>query len=303
MGGIVDNLSELIGDTPLLRLSHLAPDGVELLAKCEFLNPGGSIKDRPIREMIAAAEARQELTPGTTLIEASSGNTGIALAMICAMKGYPCVVIMPEDMSIERRNLMRAYGAKIELTAKERGMGGSMARARQIAEEIQNRGGKVFMTRQFDNLDNAAAHEKTTANEILKQCDGKIDVLVAGVGTGGTLTGTARQMRRSLRGLRVVGVEPERARAFRGEPFRPHAIQGIGAGFIPSIVDHAVIDDVIAVADHDALERAQQLCRAGVLVGPSSGANLHVALQEAANAEPGSTIVTFLCDSGERYLS
>ncbi len=303
MTAIVNSLAELIGNTPMLRLSDLCPDGVELFAKCEFLNPGGSIKDRPIREMLDAAEARGELQPGHTIIEASSGNTGIALAMICASRSYTCVVVMPEDMSVERRNLMRAYGAKIELTPKERGMGGSMAQARAIAERTLSEGGHVFMTRQFDNLDNAMAHEKTTANEILQACDGKVDVLVAGIGTGGTLTGTARQLRRSLHGLKVIGVEPERARAFSGEPFRPHAIQGIGAGFIPSIVDHAVIDEVVAVADHAALEAAQKLCRRGVLVGPSSGANVHAAVRLAQDAEPGTTIVTFLCDSGERYLS
>ena len=299
----VDNLAELIGNTPLLRLSELAPDGVELLAKCEFLNPGGSIKDRPIRQMLDAAEARGELPTGCTLIEASSGNTGISLAMLAAARGYKCVVVMPEDMSVERRNLMKAYGARIELTAKERGMGGSMARARQVADQIRKDGGAVFMTEQFDNLDNPLAHEQTTARELLTQTDGKIDVLVAGVGTGGTLTGTARELRRHIKELRVVGVEPSRARAFAGEPFRPHAIQGIGAGFVPSVVDHAVIDEVVAVTDQEALDGAALLGQRGVLVGPSSGANLQAAIREAENAAAGAVIVTFLCDSGERYLS
>ena len=303
MSRIVDNLAELIGNTPLLRLSDLAPAGVEVLAKCEFLNPGGSIKDRPIREMLDAAQERGDLQPGSTIIEASSGNTGIALAMVAAARGYPCMVVMPEDMSVERRNLMRAYGAKIELTSKERGMGGAMARARQLAESITAEGGAVFMTRQFDNLDNAQAHEKTTAVELLRQCDNKIDVLVAGIGTGGTITGTARQLRRTLPDLRVVGVEPERAQAFAGKPFRPHAIQGIGAGFVPSIVDHSVLSEVVPVADTDALEMAELLCLRGVLVGPSSGANLFAALEIAKDAAPGTRIVTFLCDSGERYLS
>lgn len=287
----------------MLDLSGLAPAGVELYAKCEFLNPGGSVKDRPIREMLNAAAARGELTPGATIIEASSGNTGISLAMLCAERGYACVVVMPEDMSIERRNLMKAYGARIVLTARERGMNGSMARARQIADAERQRGEPVFMTAQFENFDNPAAHEKTTAIELLAALDGRIDVLVAGIGTGGTLTGTARRLRRDLPELRVVGVEPERARAFAGEAFTPHQIQGIGAGFVPTIVDHAVIDEVVAVADEQALETAAMLCQRGVLVGPSSGANIVAALREAGEAAQGTRIATFLCDTGERYLA
>lgn len=303
MSRIVQSVAELIGNTPMLDLSGLAPAGVELYAKCEFLNPGGSVKDRPIREMLNAAAARGELTPGATIIEASSGNTGISLAMLCAERGYACVVVMPEDMSIERRNLMKAYGARIVLTARERGMNGSMARARQIADAERQRGEPVFMTAQFENFDNPAAHEKTTAIELLAALDGRIDVLVAGIGTGGTLTGTARRLRRDLPELRVVGVEPERARAFAGEAFTPHQIQGIGAGFVPTIVDHAVIDEVVAVADEQALETAAMLCQRGVLVGPSSGANIVAALREAGEAAQGTRIATFLCDTGERYLA
>ncbi len=303
MSRIVKSMAELIGDTPLLDLSDLAPGDVELYGKCEFLNPGGSVKDRPILEMLDRAEERGDIVPGATLIEASSGNTGIALAMICAERGYACIVVMPEDMSVERRNLMRAYGARIELTAKERGMGGSMARMRQIAEQLRGQGKPVFLTEQFDNLDNPAAHERTTGAEIFAALDGRLDVLVAGVGTGGTLTGTARFLRRKISDLRVVGVEPERARAFNGGAFHPHRIQGIGAGFIPSIVDHAAIDEVVAVSDDDALDHAALMRRRGVLVGPSSGANLTAAVREARAAAPGSRIVTILCDTGERYLA
>ncbi len=301
---IVDRVSDLIGRTPLIRL---APGGeqAEILAKCELLNPGGSIKDRPIREMLDAAESRGELTPGATVIEASSGNTGISLAMLSAERGYRCVVVMPEDMSVERRLLMSAFGARIVLTPRAQGMSGSVARARQIAAEVEAETGRApFMTRQFDNLDNPTAHEKTTALELLESCDGRLDVLVAGVGTGGTLTGTARALKAHLPQLRVVGVEPARARAFAGEAFRPHAIQGIGAGFVPNIVDHSVIDEVVPVTDDDAVRVATELAmQRGLLVGPSSGANLVAARAEAARLGPDKRVVTFLCDSGERYLS
>ncbi len=303
MSRIVDNLAELIGNTPMLRLDRLAPDGVELLAKMEFMNPGHSIKDRPILEILDAAEARGELRPGMTLIEASSGNTGIALSLLAAERGYACVVVMPEDMSIERRNLMRAYGARIELSDRKLGMGGSMARVRELGASLRAEGVEVFMTEQFDNLDNTAAHEKTTAIEILEQCEGRLDVLVAGIGTGGTLTGTARAIKPRLPGLKVIGVEPIKAQAFKGQPFKPHLIQGIGAGFIPSIVDHAVIDEVVAVHGREAVDMATSLSHSGILVGPSSGANVVASLAIAATVSPGTRIVTFLCDSGERYLS
>lgn len=301
MPAIVDHISALIGQTPILRLSRLAPPGVDVLGKAEFLNPGGSIKDRPVREIVLAAEARGELKPGATLLEATSGNTGISLAMICAERGYACIVCMPEDMSVERRRILRAFGARVELTPKEAGMGGAVARARELKKIL---GDGAFMTRQFDNIDNPTAHEKTTAAEILRDLDGKLDVLVAGVGTGGTLTGTARVLKKQLPGLRVVAVEPSKAQAFRGEPFQPHSIQGIGAGFVPDIVDHSLIDDVVAVHDDDALQMAGRLAQQqGILVGPSAGANVWAALREANKLAAGSRVLTFLCDSGERYLS
>ena len=256
-----------------------------------------------MREILDAAQARGELQPGATLIEASSGNTGISLAMLAAERGFSCIVVMPEDMSVERRNLMRAYGARIELTQRELGMGGSMARARSLATTLRGQGVEVYMTGQFDNLDNTAAHEKTTAAELLEQCEGRIDVLVAGIGTGGTLTGTARVLKPKLPDLRAIGVEPMNAQAFKGLPFKPHLIQGIGAGFVPSIIDHSVIDEVMPVRSQDAVEMASQLARSGVLVGPSSGANVFASVQIARDAAPGTRIVTFLCDSGERYLS
>ncbi len=299
---IHDTLSELIGNTPILRLHRLAPAGVELLAKAEYFNPGGSIKDRPMREMLDSAEARGDLKKGTVIIEASSGNTGISLAMLCAERGYSCIVVLPEDMSVERRHILRAFGARVELTRKDLGMGGAMARARELAKNLGK--GHVFLTRQFENSDNSLAHEKTTAQEILRDCEGRLDVLVAGVGTGGTLTGTARALKRTLPKLRVVAVEPHKAQAFKGLPFQPHSLQGIGAGFVPEIVDHGVIDDVIAVHDDDALQMAARLAQgSGLLVGPSSGANVWAALQEAGRAKNGTRVLTFLCDTGERYLA
>ena len=299
---IHDTLSELIGNTPILRLHRLAPAGVELLAKAEYFNPGGSIKDRPMREMLDSAEARGDLKKGTVIIEASSGNTGISLAMLCAERGYSCIVVLPEDMSVERRHILRAFGARVELTRKDLGMGGAMARARELAKNLGK--GHVFLTRQFENSDNSLAHEKTTAQEILRDCEGRLDVLVAGVGTGGTLTGTARALKRTLPKLRVVAVEPHKAQAFKGLPFQPHSLQGIGAGFVPEIVDHGVIDDVIAVHDDDALQMAARLAQgSGLLVGPSSGANVWAALQEAGRAKHGTRVLTFLCDTGERYLA
>ncbi len=299
---IVDRLSDCIGNTPTLRLSHLAPAGVELFAKAEFLNPGGSIKDRPIREILDAAHARGELQPDSVLVEATSGNTGISLAMLCAERGYACVLVMPEDMSLERRRILRAYGARVELTARELGMAGAVARAQALAHGLSD--GQAVMTRQFENLDNPNAHEKTTALEILRDLDGKLDVLIGGVGTGGSLMGTARGLRRTLPNLKVIAVEPHKAQALAGLPFKPHSIQGIGAGFVPKVVKREEIDRIVPVHDDDATQMAARLAQEqGLLVGPSSGANLWAALQEAHSAPAGTRILTFLCDSGERYLA
>lgn len=302
MPQIYDRISDLIGDTKLLRLVKLQPDGVEVLAKAEFLNPGGSIKDRPMRQILDAAQANGTLPPGATIVEATSGNTGISLAMLCAERGYACIVVMPEDMSLERRRIVKAFGARVELTAKELGMTGALARAKDIVRSLPV--GQAFMTKQFENADNPRAHELTTAKEILRDTDGRLDVLVAGVGTGGSLTGTARELKKHLPQLRVVAVEPLKAQAFGGQPFQPHSIQGIGAGFVPVIVDRSLIDSVLAVHDDDALQMAAKLAQSqGILVGPSSGANVWAALHLANSAAAGSRILTFLCDSGERYLA
>ncbi len=298
---IVNRLSDLIGNTPTLRLSQLAPAGMELFAKAEFLNPGGSIKDRPMREILDAAEARGELQPGGVLLEATSGNTGISLAMLCAERGYACILVMPEDMSLERRRILRAYGARVELTARELGMAGAVARARELALSLGE--GGALTTRQFENLDNPHAHEKTTAVEILRDLEGRLDILVAGVGTGGSLMGTARGLRKMLPNLKVVAVEPQKAQALQDRPFQPHSIQGIGAGFVPGVVQRNEIDAIVAVHDDDALQMAARLAQGhGLLVGPSSGANLWAALREAQKAPAGTRILTFFCDSGERYL-
>lgn len=298
---IFDRISDCIGNTPLLRLAKLSPPGTELLAKAEFLNPGGSIKDRPVREIVDAAERRGELHSGTLILEATSGNTGIALAMLAAERGYTCIVCMPEDMSLERRKILKAFGARLELTPKELGMAGAVARARELKQAL---GDGAVMTRQFENPDNPSAHEKTTALEILADVGDKLDILVAGVGTGGALTGTARALKRALPHLRVIAVEPVKAQAFGGLPFAPHAIQGIGAGFVPVIVDRALVDQVITVHDDDALQTAALLAQTcGLLVGPSSGANVWAARHLAAHAPGGTRVLTFLCDSGERYLS
>jgi len=298
---IVDRVSDCIGNTPLVRLSGLAPAGVDLIAKAEFLNPGGSIKDRPVREILDAAERRGELRPGAAIVEATSGNTGISIAMIAAERGYACILCMPEDMSVERRKILRAYGARVELTPKESGMAGAVARARELLRDM---GANAMTTRQFENPDNPAAHDKTTAREIAAEVAGRLDVLVAGVGTGGTLTGTARALKREFPRLWVVAVEPARAQAFAGAPFQPHAIQGIGAGFVPTIVDRSLVDEVVAVHDDDALQTAGSLARGhGLLVGPSSGANVWAAQQVARRLAAGARVVTFLCDSGERYLA
>jgi cysteine synthase A len=299
---ILDSVFEAIGGTPLVRLSRIGggPAGrAEVLAKLELKNPSGSVKDRPARAMILAAEARGELMPGGTLIEATSGNTGISLAMLAAVRGYRCIVVMPEDMSVARRQLLAAFGAEVELTPREQGMAGSVARAKEIARATPG----AFHVRQFENPDNPQAHQDTTALELLEATEGWLDVLVAAVGTGGTLTGTARVLKPRLPKLRVVGVEPARAAALSGKPFRPHAIQGIGAGFVPSILDRSLIDAVATIEDEDALRCAADLARTeGLLCGPSSGANVAVALAEARRLGEGGRVVTFLCDTGERYV-
>jgi cysteine synthase A len=267
--------------------------------KAEFLNPAGSVKDRPALSMIQAAEAAGRLQRGATLVEATSGNTGISLAMIAAVRGYRCVLVMPEDMSLERRHIMRAYGAEIALTAASEGMLGAVRHAEKLLRETSG----AFMPRQFENPANPASHYRGTANEIVEQLGGRVDAFVAGVGTGGTLTGVGRCLRERLGKVQIVAVEPKNSPVLSGGRAGPHSIQGLGAGFVPAILDRSVIDEIVTVTDAAAERSAKRLAQEeGLLVGPSAGANVHVACSIAQRLAPSSNVVTILCDSGERYL-
>jgi cysteine synthase A len=295
-----DGALGLVGRTPLVKLARVSPEGgATIWAKAEFLNPGGSVKDRPALSMILGAEREQRLAPGATIVEATSGNTGISLAMIAAVRGYKCVLVMPEDMSVARRHILRAYGAEIVLTSATEGMSGAVTRAQEIVGSTPG----AMMPSQFDNPANPEAHERGTAVEILEQSGGPVDAFVAGVGTGGTITGVGRALKaRFGRGVLVVAVEPRESAVLSGKPPGMHGIQGLGAGFVPKILDRSVIDEVVAVSDVAAERMVRRLSREeGLLVGPSSGANVHAAA-EVAKRLPEGKVITILCDSGERYL-
>jgi cysteine synthase A len=288
---------ELVGGTPLVRLRKLAPGPGEVWAKLESHNPAGSLKDRPALAMIEAAERTGKLKPGGTIIEATSGNTGISLAMIAAVRGYRCLLVMPEDMSLERRYILKAYGAEVVLTPALEGMSSALQRARQLLEQIPG----SWMPSQFENLQNPGAHAASTALEILEQTGGKLTAFVAGVGTGGTITGVGGVLRERLGGaLRLVAVEPASSAVLSGNPPGIHGIQGLGAGFVPAILDRELIDQILTVSDAEAERMAGRLAREeGILAGPSGAANVQAALRVA---EQGGVVVTMLCDSGERYL-
>ena len=290
-------LVDAVGNTPMIDLeTGVARPGIRLLAKLEGNNPAGSVKDRPARSMILRAEERGELRPGIRLLEPTSGNTGIALAMIAAVRGYRCILVMPEDMSVERRRILRAYGAEIVITSAEEGMAGAVAEA----EAIVSRTERAFMPRQFDNEANPEVHTRTTAREILDAVP-DLAAFVAGVGTGGTVTGVGRVLRAERPDVKVVAVEPSRSAVLSGGEPGLHGIQGLGAGFVPKIFDRSLVDEVVAVSDIAADKMARRLAREeGFLVGPSSGANVHVACEVATRVK--GTVVTILCDSGERYL-
>jgi len=290
----------VIGRTPLVRLSRMETQpSASVWGKAEFLNPAGSVKDRPALAMIQAAEAAGRLQPGATLVEATSGNTGISLAMIAAVRGYRCVLVMPEDMSLERRHIMRAYGAEIALTAASDGMLGAVRHAEKVLRETPG----AFMPRQFENPANPASHYRGTASEIVAQLGGHVDAFVAGVGTGGTLTGVGRYLRERLGKVHIVAVEPKNSPVLSGGRAGPHAIQGLGAGFVPPILDRSIIDEIVTVTDVAAARCARRLAQAeGLLVGPSAGANVHAACSVAQRLPRSSHVVTILCDSGERYL-
>jgi cysteine synthase A len=296
---VAQSVLELIGRTPLVRLSRVEPPGGACVwGKAEFMNPAGSVKDRPALYMIEAAEKSGRLKPGALIVEATSGNTGISLAMIAAVRGYRCVLVMPEDMSLERRHIMRAYGAEIALTPATDGMIAAVRHAEKLVQQTPG----AFMPSQFENPANPASHYLGTAVELIEQLAGRIDVFVAGVGTGGTITGVARCLRERLEGVRIVAVEPKSSPVLSGGKPGLHAIQGLGAGFVPSILDRKVIDEIVTVSDVAAERTARRLAQAeGLLVGPSAGANVHVACA-IAEKMPSGNVVTILCDSGERYL-
>ncbi len=297
---VADDALGLIAGTPLVKLGRLSPaGGATVWAKCEFMNPAGSVKDRPALAMILAAERDGRLPAGSTIVEATSGNTGISLAMIAGVRGHRCILVMPEDMSMERRYILRAYGADIELTPAQRGMAGAVERARAIVADTAG----AFMPSQFENQANPESHAQGTALEIIEQLDGAVAAFVAGVGTGGTLTGVGRALKSKLSPeVRVVAVEPQSSPVLSGGRPGLHGIQGLGAGFVPSILDRSVIDQIIQVSDVAAERSARAIAHTvGLLVGPSAGANVHAAL-EVASTMPSGNVVTILCDSGERYL-
>jgi cysteine synthase A len=297
---IYEGALDLIGRTPLVRLARLSGDkGAEVCGKLESSNIAGSVKDRPALSMILAAEAAGQLNAGSTVVEATSGNTGISLAMICAVRGYRCVIVMPEDMSIARRHLLQAYGAEVVLTGAEDGMAGAVEQAERILDTTPD----SMMCRQFENPANPEIHAKTTAEEIWDVTGGEVHAFVAGVGTGGTLTGVGRVFRERNPDIRLVAVEPRASAVLSGGKPGLHGIQGLGAGFVPAVLNTDLIDEVVAVTDLAAERMTKRLAREeGLLLGPSAGANVHAALEIARRMKPGQRVVTILCDGGERYL-
>lgn len=305
MSNIAKNITDLIGNTPLLEVSRYAADNnleATILVKLEYFNPAGSVKDRIAKSMIDAAEADGELIPGkSTIIEPTSGNTGVGLAAVAAARGYRLIITMPETMSIERRKLIKGYGAELVLTEGSKGMKGAIAKAQELAASIPN----SFVPLQFDNPANPATHKATTGPEIWRDTDGKVDIFVAGVGTGGTLTGTGSYLKEQNPNVKVVAVEPETSPVLSGGNPGPHKIQGIGAGFVPTVLDTKLYDEVIKAPNEAAFQAAQAIGHTqGVLVGISSGAAVWAATQLAKRPEnKGKVIVALLPDTGERYLS
>jgi len=298
---IANNIEELIGNTPLVKLNKLSElSGATILGKCEFMNPTSSVKDRIALNMVNEALKAGKIDKNSTIIEPTSGNTGIGLAAICAAKGLKLILTMPDSMSIERRKLLIHLGAKIVLTPAKEGMNGSIVKAESLAKEL---GG--FVLQQFNNPNNPAIHRKTTALEILKDTDNNIDFFVAAVGTGGTLTGTSEILKEQIPTLKAVAVEPSNSAVLSGETGAPHKIQGIGAGFIPQILNTNIYDEVIKIDDDKAFEMARKIAQTeGLLVGISSGANVAAAFELASRPQnKGKVIVTVLCDTAERYLS
>ncbi|MCH8051271.1 MAG: cysteine synthase A [Chloroflexi bacterium] len=296
---IAENVLDLIGGTPMVRLNHVVAEGsAEVVGKMESLNPGGSVKDRIALAMIEAAEREGNLKPGDTIVEPTSGNTGIGLAMVAAVKGYKLIVTMPEDMSLARRDLLARYGAQVVLTPAIEGMTGAVYAAKELVGKPEH-----FMCQQFENPANPEVHRRTTAEEILEATEGRIDAFVAGVGTGGTITGIGEVLRQKLPDLLIAAVEPERSPVLQGGRAGVHAIQGIGASFVPGVLNREIYNEIIAISDQDAISMSRRLCaEEGLLVGISSGANVVAAIQVAKRLGEGKRVVTVLCDTGERYL-
>ncbi|MBI4321329.1 MAG: cysteine synthase A [Chloroflexi bacterium] len=297
---VVDSVLDLIGGTPMVRLARLTPQGsAVVLGKLEAANPGGSVKDRIAVAMIEEAEKAGRLKPGDTIVEPTSGNTGIGLAIVAAVKGYRLILTMPDDMSVERRTLLALFGAEITLTPAIEAMSGAVFAAEQLVRRYG-----YFMPQQFVNEANPEIHRRTTAREIMMATDGRIDAFVSGVGTGGTITGVGQVLKREAPGVLIVAVEPKRSAVLSGGKTGLHRIQGIGAGFVPGVLDREVIDEVITVSDEAALEMTRRLARTeGILAGVSSGACLVAALSVAERLGVGKTVVALLPDTGERYLS
>ncbi|MBR7037682.1 MAG: cysteine synthase A [Oscillospiraceae bacterium] len=304
MSNIYKNVTELVGGTPLLELTNIEKEEqleATLLGKLEYFNPAGSVKDRIAKAMIDDAEARGVLKPGAVIIEPTSGNTGIGLSAVAAARGYRIIITMPETMSVERRNLMKAYGAELVLTDGSKGMKGAIAKAQELAAELPN----SFIPSQFTNPANPATHEATTGVEIWNDTDGKVDIFVAGVGTGGTLSGVGAYLKKQNKDVKVVAVEPKGSPVLSEGKAGPHKIQGIGAGFVPDTLNTDIYDEIITVENEDAFAAGRSVARReGVLVGISSGAAVWAAIQLAKRPEnKGKTIVALLPDTGERYLS
>ncbi len=298
---LLRNITDGIGHTPLVRLNRLSlPGGATIFGKAEFYNPGGSVKDRICLNMIDEAENKGLLKPGGTIVEPTSGNTGIGLALVSAVRGYKLILVMPEGMSLERASLLSSYGAQLVLTPAREGMRGSIKEAESILEQNP----EYFMPNQFSNPANPAIHRKTTALEIWEALEGKVDAFVAAVGTGGTITGCGELFKENNPSVKVIAVEPAGSPVLSGGEPGPHRIQGIGAGFVPKVLNRSLIDQIMTVTDEEAYQTTKQLARKeGLLVGISAGANVFAAQKVAEALGPNKNVVTILCDTGERYLS